>query len=195
MRFRSLLTLALVLLLPALVGCDEDPTTLVLDGSFVAAVSGDVISTFEGEALYTIFDTSEGPRFALLFFEGDLYDNDREAYTYVALDRPGTRPGVGVYPVDSSDPSDEAFAGSFADLTMADTPDAAGTVLTATDGVVTLTSFDTAGYLTGSFRFDGRGLALPSTGGFIDASVDGTFEARFVEASTLRSLDIDFDFD
>ncbi len=195
MRFRSLLPLLAALALPALSGCDEDPNGLDLDGEFVASVTGDVAAALSGEAVYTVFDTARGPRFALLFFRDDVFDNDREEYAYVALHRAGTRPGVGVYPIGSDEPSGEAFAGSFADLVEADEPDAEGFVLTATGGVLTLTHVDPAGFLTGSFRFDGTGLALPDTGRFITASVDGTFEARFMSAATLRGLDIDFDFD
>lgn len=195
MRFRSLLPLLALLAFPVLGGCDEDPDAVTLNGEFVATISGDIAAALSGEAVYTVYNTSSGSRFALVFFRDDIYDNDRSEYAYVALHRAGTRAGVGVYPIDSSEPSPDAFAGSFADLIRADEPDAEGSVIAAQEGVLTITYFDEAGYLNGSFRFTGQGLALPNTDAFISATVDGTFEARFVPASTLRSLDIDFDFD
>lgn len=188
MRLRNLLPLCALLLVG---GCDNAESLL---GEFRANVTGDVSSAFDGEAVYTTFDTANGPTFALFFFRDDLFENDREAYTYVALHRRGDRPGVGVFPVDSNDPAPSAFGGSYADLVEADTPEAIGPVLTATDGVLTITSFET-GFMTGSFRFEGQGLFLPDRSEFIEAAVSGTFEARFAAASTLRSLGIDFDFD
>jgi hypothetical protein len=173
-------------------GCDDEG--LGLDGEYVASVTGDVSADYAGEAYYTVFDNGEGPVFALLFFRDDLFDNDEDAYAYVALWRGGGRPGIGVYPIESAQTAPAAFAGAFADLADPETPEASGPVLSATDGVLTITDYD-AGLLSGSFRFDGRGLFLPDTGAFIDASVDGTFEARYLAPGTLFSLPIDFDFD
>ena len=186
-----LLALAGLLLALGTAGCDEEG--LDLDGEFVAEVTGDVTADYTGEAYYTVFEDGAGPVFVLIFFRDDLFDNDEDAYAYVALWRRGERPGVGVYPVESGQTAPAAFAGAYADLVDAETPEAAGPVLSATTGVLTVTDFD-AGFLSGSFRFDGRGLFLPDTGAFIDASVAGTFEARFLAPATLFSLPIDFDF-
>ncbi|MDX1420995.1 MAG: hypothetical protein R3181_13600 [Rubricoccaceae bacterium] len=182
----------LALLAVAAAGCDQDG--LDLDGEFIADVSGDVSEAYTGEAYYTVFDGREGSVFVLIFFRGDLFDNDEDEYAYVALWRPGDQPGTGVYPIESAQTAPAAFAGSYADLIDAETPEASGPVVSATEGVLTITDFD-AGFLSGSFRFDGRGLLLPDTDAFIDASVDGTFEARFLSPSALFSLPIAFDFD
>jgi len=176
----------------ALAGCDEEG--LGLNGEYVATVSGDVNADYTGEAYYTVFDNGSGPVFALLFFRGDLFDNDEDEYAYVALWREGDRPGTGVYPIESAQTAPAAFAASYADLVDADTPEATGPVLTATEGVLTLTHFE-ADFLSGSFRFDGRGLYLPATDDFVSATVDGTFEARYLAPGVLFSLPIDFRFD
>lgn len=187
---RVLLPLAVLLLLP-LAGCDADG--LGLDGAYVAQVSGDVTTDLTGEALYTTFDGPGGPTFVLLFFRGDLNDNDEDAYAYVALWRDGGRPGVGVFPIDRAQATPAAFLGSYADLVGAESAEAAGPVVSATSGVLTITDTD-AGVLSGSFRFDGQGLFLPDTDAFIEAAVSGTFQARFIQPGVLNSLGIDFDF-
>ena len=191
MRLRSALCLLFLPLL--LVGCDS-VTTDELNNEFTATISGDIAASLTGDAVYTIFNDNGSPTFALFFFGGDLSDNDEDTYTYAGLYRSGDRPGVGVYAVDGADATDAAFQGSFADLVDADRSTATGPVLTATTGVVTITAFQN-GDLNGSFRFDGTGLLLPDTDAFIAATLDGTFEARFVEPGVVRSLGIDFDFD
>ena len=192
MRLRPFLPVALVAFALLFSGCDGVDSDL--DSEFIASITGDVTADLTGEAVYTVFDGTSGPTFALFFFGDNLFANDRREYTFVTLHRPGDRPGVGAFPIDSSDPSNEAFGGSFADLVDADRADATGPVLTATDGVLTITAFET-GFLHGSFRFDGTGLFLPDNSAFIDATISGTFEARFVEPSVIQGLDIDFDFD
>ena len=188
---RVLLPLLALALLP-LAGCDDDG--LDLTGEYVAQVTGDVTSDLTGEAVYTSFDGPDGPTFVLLFFRDDLNDNDEDAYAYVALWRDGDRPGVGVYPIESTQTAPAAFFGSYADLVDAESPEATGPVVSATSGVLTITDAD-PGILAGSFRFDGRGLFLPDTGTFIDAAVSGTFEARFIQPGVINGLGIDFDFE
>jgi hypothetical protein len=189
---RALRALLPLLALLPLAGCDDEG--LDLNGEYVAEVTGDVTSDLAGEAVYTTFDGPDGPTFVLLFFRGDLGDNDEDAYAYVALWREGEQPGTGVYPIQSAQTTEGTFFGSYADLVDAETPEASGPVISATDGVLTITDAD-AGILAGSFRFDGEGLLLPETDEFIAASVSGTFEARFVQPSVVNSLSIDFDFD
>jgi hypothetical protein len=182
---------ALLAVLP-LAGCDEDGFDL--DGEHVSTVTGDVAADYTGRAYYTTFDNGQGPVFVLLFFRGDLADNDEDEYAYVALWRPGTRPGTGVYAVNSQDTAPTAFSGSYTDLVDAETAEASGPAVSATGGVLTITDVD-PGEFTGSFRFDGEGLFLPETDAFIAAAVSGTFEARFIPPDLVLALPIDFDFD
>jgi hypothetical protein len=105
---------------------------------------------------------------------------------------------VGVYPIESTQTAPTAFAGSFTDLVDARSTDPesppSGPAVSATSGILTVTTYDGSD-LIGSFRFDGRGLFLPDTGTFIAASVDGTFEARYLPPGVLGSLGIDFTFE
>jgi hypothetical protein len=190
-RFARGLLLALAVAL-ATAGCDEND--LGLNGEFVATVSGDVKAEYAGDAFYTVYDSDTGPVFVLLFLRNSLSDNTEDEYAYVALWREGPLPGTGVYPVESAQTAPAAFAGAYTDLVDAESPDASGPAVSATDGVLTITDQDT-GELTGSFRFDGQGLFLPDTDDFIAASVSGTFEARYLAPGSVFALPIDFAFD
>ena len=177
-------------------GCDQldDPDDELRLGDFEAEVTGDVTAAFTGEAVYTTLQTDAGPVFALFFFRDRVIASGREAYAFTALSRAGTRPGVGVFTVRNDDAAANAFRGQYADITDAASPEAAGPVLAATDGVLTVTRLE-SDVLTGSFRFDGRGLHLPDRSAFIDATVSGTFEALPVAPSVITSLGIAFDLD
>lgn len=174
------------------VGCD------VVDGigtgDFVARVTGDVDSTLEGDAYWSVVDDGDGDTFVLLFFSDELRSNHRDDYAFVALSRQGGKPGVGAFAVANDDPNPPAFRGQYANLEEADEPDATGPVLSATDGVLTVTR-EQSGLINGSFRFDARGLRLPDTGAFITGTVQGTFEARYLSPATIRSLHIPFGLD
>lgn len=192
-RFRYAFLAALLLALGPLAGCDELDDA-IRTGDFRASVAGDVDTTFTGDAYWTVLERDGRTSFVLFLFAGDLNDHDREAYTYIALSRAGDAPGVGVYAVASADPNPPAFRGQYADLTDADEPEAAGPVLSATDGVFSLTRFQ-SGLVNGSFRFDARGLRLPDTGAFIAGAVEGTFEARYLAPGVFEGRGIPFGLD
>ncbi|HYE95007.1 MAG TPA: hypothetical protein VD962_02260 [Rubricoccaceae bacterium] len=184
-------------LLPVLVllaACDTVDDGEIGPGDAELTLTGDVDDDFEGDAFYTTFNDNGTPVFALLFFRGDLSDSDRDDYAFAAVSRPGDRPGVGVFTISDEGSNPDLFRGQYADLEDADEPEARGPVLSAREGVLTITRFDN-GLLNGSFRFEGRGLDLPDRSTFINATVSGTFEARAVSPDLLRSTGIDFDFD
>ena len=191
MKLQISLPLAAFLLCSLVAGCDAIET---LRGEHTVVISGDVVDAFTGEAVYSVLDGPSGPRFVLLLSRDDLFDNDDDDYTYIVMTRRSDTPGVGVFAIAEDDASHDTFSGSFADLEQADEPlEATGPVLTAITGVLAITDIN-AGYLVGSFRFDARGLNLPDRSGFIDAALDGSFEARSVSPSTLNNLEVDFDF-
>jgi len=173
-------------------GCDD--VTGLGAGDFVATVTGDVSNDLAGDAYWTILNDGTRETFMLILFDDDINANDRETYHFVALSRAGARPGVGIYSVDNDEPNPPALRGQYADLTEADEPEAAGPVLGATGGVFTVTRFE-SGLMTGSFRFDASGLMLPDTGAFISGTLDGTFDARFIEPGVLTGLGIPFGLD
>ena len=194
MRVRFFTPLAGLLTLAFLVaGCDT--AGLDLDGEFIATAEGDVEGPFEGEARWTIFgEDTEDPRFALFFFRGDLSDIEDDEYTYLYFYRPGRRPGVSTYPINSDgDTGQNAFSGSYADLVDADGANASGPVLTATGGILALTAFENS-VLSGSFRFEGEGAFLPNTSESITATINGTFEAYYIRPNEVDELEIEFDF-
>lgn len=151
-------------------------------------------SRLEGDAVYTtLVDEFGRVRFVIALLRGDLYDNDEDDYAFVAFVRPGDAPGVGAFPVSSASDARTAFAGTFADVTDADRADEArGPVLTASDGVLTLTQVDD-GLLRGQFRFTGVGLDLPDRRTLVEGAVSGVFEARAVSPETFRSLEVPLD--
>jgi hypothetical protein len=173
-------------------GCDE--VTGLGSGDFLATITGDVEADLAGDAYWTIVEEGGESTFMLILFQGDINDNDRERYHFVSISRSGARPGVGVYSVDNDEPNPPAFRGQYADLTEADEPEAAGPVLGATGGVFTVTRVE-SGLMTGSFRFDASGLMLPDTGMFISGTLDGTFDARFLDPDVLTGLGIPFGLD
>jgi hypothetical protein len=173
-------------------GCDE--VTGLGSGDFLATITGDVEADLAGDAYWTIVEEGGQSTFMLILFQGDINDNDRERYHFVSISRSGARPGVGVYSVDNDEPNPPAFRGQYADLIEADEPEASGPVLGATGGVFTITRIE-SGLMTGSFRFDASGLMLPDTGMFISGTVDGTFDARFLDPDVLTGLGIPFGLD
>jgi hypothetical protein len=187
------LAFSLLLAAPLLAGCDELDDA-IRTGDFRATVTGDVDTTFTGDAYWTVLARDGRRAFVVFLFAGDLTDHDREAYTYVALSRAGDAPGVGVYAVANAEPNPPAFRGQYADLVEADEPEAAGPVLSATDGVFSLTRFQ-SGIVNGSFRFDAQGLRLPNTATFIAGAVEGTFEARYLDPGVFDGLGIPFGLD
>jgi len=191
MKLQISLPLAVFLLCSFVVGCDAIQT---LRGEHTVVISGDVTDAFTGDAVYSVLDGTSGPRFVLLLSRDDLSDWDDDDYTYIVMTRRGDTPGVGVFAIAEDDASNDTFSGSFADLQQADEPlEVNGPALTASTGVLTITDIN-AGHLVGAFRFEARGLNLPDRSSFIDAVLDGSFEARRVSPSTLNNLEVDFDF-
>ncbi len=168
-------------------GCDTIDDGEIGRGDFRAVVSGDVDSTFTGDAYWTTVERDGEDYFVLVFYDDDLSANDRDDYAFVALSRAGSTPGVGAFDVSNSDPNPPTFRGQYADLTEADDPnEIEGPVLSATDGVLTITRVN-SGLVNGSFRFDARGLRLPSTAAYIPGTVQGSFEARYLNPNVLTN--------
>jgi hypothetical protein len=173
-------------------GCDE--VTGIGAGDFVATITGDIDTSLAGDAFWSVIEEGDSRNFILILFQDDISSNDREDYHFIAISRSGSEPGVGVYVVDNDEPNPPAFRGQYADVVDADEPTAAGPVIGATGGVFTVTRID-SGLMTGSFRFDATGLELPNTSTFISATLDGTFDAQFVEPDVLTGLGIPFGLD
>ena len=176
----------------AAAGCD--PVTGLGAGDFEATISGDVDAALAGDAFWTVVQDDGAQTFVLILFNDDINANDREDYHFIAVSRAGPQPGVGVFAVDNDQPNPPTFRGQYANLADADEPTAAGPVLGATGGVLTVTRVDT-GLMTGSFRFDAEGLLLPETSAFITGTLDGTFDARFLDPDVLTGLGIPFGLD
>lgn len=173
-------------------GCDE--VIGLGNGDFEATISGDIDAALAGDAFWTVVDDNGSSTFVLILFNDDINSNDREDYHFIALSRAGAEPGVGVFAVDNDQPNPPTFRGQYANLAEADEPTATGPILGATGGVFTITRFD-SGLMTGSFRFDAEGLLLPDTGAFITGTLDGTFDARFLDPDVLVGLGIPFGLD
>ena len=177
-----------------LAACDADGTRI---GDFRGTVQVDgAADPVEGEAVYTVVETAQGPRFVVGLFVGDLFDSDVDDYNFATLRRDGARPGVGGYSVTTEGAGARAFTGSYARVSDADDPDeAAGPVLRATDGVVTVTQVDDYGVVSGTFRFTGDGVRIESPRTTVTGEVTGTFEARYERPETLRRLGVDLGLD
>lgn len=171
-------------------GCDATDSLL---GEFVADVTVNGASeAVEGEALYTIVDSSEGPRFVLALFVGDLGDNDYDDYRFIAFTREADRPGIGAYSVDQDTDAPSVVAATLADVTDGDDPlDAEGYVLRGQTGILSITGADSYGNLAGSFSFEAEGasVGVPSRQRVGDAS--GQFEAYYERPAVLRRLGVD----
>ncbi|WP_412060486.1 hypothetical protein [Rubrivirga sp. IMCC45206] len=163
-------------LLLTVAACDSTDSLL---GEFVGRVTvGDASRPVEGEAVYTVVETADGPEFVLGLFVGDLFDSDREDYDYVLFRRWGGVPGPGGYAVDD-DPT-RAFGATIAAVEDADEPlDATGAVLAGVDGTLAITSVDSYGFMAGTYRFTAEGLALGAPGRTVQGAASGVFEARY----------------
>lgn len=180
--------LPLFLLTLAFAGCDSEDSLL---GEFTGRVEiADLSRAVDGEAVYTVVETADGPEFVLGLFVGDLYESDFDEYDYVLFRRGGARPGVGAYAVDD-DPT-SAVAATIAQVEEADDPlDAFGAVLHGVDGTLALTRIDSYGFIAGSYEFDAQGLTVTTTPQRIGGGALGTFEARYVPPATFRSMGLD----
>lgn len=183
-----LLALPALIALVALGGCDTEDSLL---GEFVGRVEvGDEARAVDGEAVYTVVETADGPEFVLGLFVGDLFESDRDAYDYVLFRRPGARPGVGAYAI--ADERDRSVAATIARVDDADDPLAAvGAVLRGVDGTLALTSVDSYGFLVGSFEFAADGLTVAPPTRRVLGAAQGTFEARYEPPATFRRLGLD----
>ncbi len=171
-------------------GCD---TTDSLSGEFIADVTvNGAREAVDGEAIYTIVNSSEGPRFVLALFVGDLGDNDHDDYRFISFTREADRPGVGAYSVDEDTDAPSVVAVTLADVTDGDDPlDAVGYVLRGRTGILSITGSDGYGTLAGSFRFEADGASVDMPREEVDGTASGQFEAYYERPSVLRSLGID----
>ena len=184
------LPLALVAAVLFTAGCDSLDDDLF--GEFVADVTvdgqaeanalndpDDDDDDVTGEAVYTVVETAYGPEFVIGLFVGDLLDSQYDEYQFITLRRKGGVPGVGAYAIEE-DPERTGVAASYARVLDADEPlDARGPVLNATEGVLAITEVDPTGVVSGTFRFDARGVRVEEAGRFVDGDASGRFEARY----------------
>ena len=177
-----------------LAGCDSDGLGI---GDFRGTVQVDAASRpVEGEAVYTVVETPQGPRFVLGLFVGDLYDSRYNEYDFAALRRDGGRPGVGAFSVTPEGAGARAFTASYSQVTNADDPEeASGPAIRATEGVVTITSVDDYGFISGTVHFSGDGVRVENPRARIRGGVSSTFEARYETPETLRRLGVDIGLD
>ncbi|HEX8299343.1 MAG TPA: hypothetical protein VF594_09310 [Rubricoccaceae bacterium] len=177
-----------------LAGCDSTGFGI---GDYRGTIQVDgATSPVEGEAVYTVVETARGPRFVLGLFTGSLTESDRDDYDFAALRSDGGRPGVGAYSVTTEGAGTRAFTASYARVADADDPDEVeGSVIRATDGVLTVTQVDNFGFLSGTFRFSGDGSRVENPRTRVTGEVSGTFEARYESPETLRSLGVDIGLD
>lgn len=183
---RPLVLTAAVLLALGTAGCDTNESLL---GEFVGTVDVVGAELVDGEAIYTVLDTADGPRFVLGLFVGDLGDNDRDDYSFIAFTREGDRPGVGAYSVDEDTDAPSVVAATLADVEDGDDPlDATGYVLRGRTGVLSITGSDGYGNLAGSFRFEAEGASVNRPGVQLDGTASGQFEAYYERPSVFRAL-------
>ena len=125
-------------------------------------------------------------------FVGDLFDSQYDEYQFISFRRKGGLPGVGAYAVEQ-DPQRFGVAATYASVLEADEPLAAnGPILYGTTGTLAITEVDPVGVVSGSFRFDARGVFVQNTGRFVEGVADGVFEARYERPELLlgRGLDL-----
>lgn len=202
-RFRpAFLALALVAFLSA--GCDtandddifgEFRADVTVDGARENAQDDDNETEegrLKGEAVYTVVETEHGQEFVLGLFVGDLFDSQYDEYQFISFRRKGGVPGVGAYAVEE-DPQRSGVTASYAnvldadesDLSLAEDERARGPLLYGVDGTLVITEVDPVGVVSGSFRFDARGIQVQNTSRFVDGTADGEFVARYERPSLL----------
>ena len=184
----------LLVLAVAFAGCDVfDNDEDDLFGEFRAdvvvegQVEGDRLNDDEdeddrrlrGEAVYTIVQTAHGPELVIGLFVGDLFDSQYDEYQFISFRRKGGLPGVGAYAIDR-DPQRAAVTSTYARVLDADEPEeSAGPLLYGETGTLAISQVDPVGVITGSFRFDARGVFVENTGRFVEGTANGEVEARY----------------
>ena len=172
-------------------GCDSTDSLL---GEFESqiAVEGQSTRFVEGEALYTVVETAEGPRFVLALFFDDLGDNDAEDYGFISFTREAGRPGVGAYSVDEDSDAPSIVAVTLAEVEDGDDPlDATGFVMRGRTGVLSITGADPYGNLAGSFNFRAEGASVRVPALEVAAVASGQFEAYYESPAVLRALGVE----
>ena len=178
-----------------LAGCDSNDIGI---GDFRGTVQVDAAATrqVEGEAVYTVVETRDGPRFVLGLFVDRLYKSRYDEYDFAALRRDGGRPGVGAFSVTAEGAGARAFTASYSNVTDADDPsEATGPAIRATEGVVTITRVDGYGFISGTVHFSGDGVRVENPRQRIRGEVSSTFEARYESPEALRRLGVDIGLD
>lgn len=185
---RLLPALLLFALLPAW-GCDSVDSLL---GEFRGARGVDAApETVEGEAIYTVVETSAGPRFVLGLFVDGVTENSRNDYDYVVFRLDGDRPDVGAYRVDALANGPRVVTATLARVDDAgDTDDARGAILSGTDGLLSISRVDSYGFLLGSFDVQGSGLRVDRPGVRVRGEANGRFEARYESPAVFQRLGI-----
>ena len=184
---RFLLALAALVTLAA---CDSQESLL---GEFEARLqTGDAAEAVEGEAVYSVVETADGPRFVLGLFVGDLIDSDRDDYDFIAFGRDGDVPSIGAYAVAEDPRGRQAVTATYADVEDADDAiEAAGAIVRGTDGTLSITNVTRSGFVIGAFQFEGEGFRVEDPSVQLAASASGRFEARYVTPGRLRSLGVE----
>ena len=184
---RSLAVFAAAALFAA---CDANESLL---GEFEARLqTDDAVEAIEGEAVYSVVETADGPRFVLGLFVGDLIDSDRDDYDFIAFGRDGDVPSIGAYAVSEDPRGRQAVTATYADVEDADDAiEAEGAIVRGTDGTLTITNVTRAGFVVGAFQFEGEGFRVEAPSVELAASASGRFEARYVTPARLRSLGVE----
>lgn len=185
---RPLLAASLLACL-SVAGCDSLDSLL---GDFRGTIDVDAArEAVEGEAVYTIVETADGPRFVLGLFVDGLTENTADDYDYVVFYLDGARPDVGAYAVvPGSDGRRDATATLARIADADDPPDTRGVLLRATDGTLTITRVDTYGFLAGSFQIDATGVRVEAPEAPVTGAASGRFEARYEPPAVFRRLGI-----
>ena len=185
---RLLSALLLVALLP-LGGCDSVDSLL---GEFRGERGVDAaLETVEGEAIYTVVETSRGPRFILGLFVDGVTENSRNDYDYVVFRLDGERPDVGAYRVDPLASGPRVFTATLARVDDAGrTGDARGAILSGTVGTLTVSRVDHYGFLLGAFQLNASGVRVNAPSVQVQGEASGRFEARYEPPVVFQRLGI-----
>lgn len=178
----------LLALLPS-AGCDAVDSLL---GEFRGTVAvAAAPETVEGEAVYTVLETPDGPQFVLGLFVDGLTENSRDDYDYLVFRLNGQRPGVGAYPVDGLANGPRVATATLARVDEAgDTDDARGAILSGTDGTLTISRVDGYGFLQGLYQVEAEGARVERPAARVTGSASGRFEARYEPPAAFERLGI-----
>lgn len=186
MKANSWMTLAAVAVLVSACGGDDDNGTGPGgggNGSFSAAVTGDVETSFSGNAYHGEGEDEQGNQgYGIVLTEVAAGNQNGGVLTFVRIGS-GSLP-AGEYPV--KNPSDELQDGDVVALALDTEGNEVVAIFASTGGTLHISS-SSSNQIKGSFDFEATGVVFADPETQLNVTVEGNFTAKSLPESAVHS--------